>query len=201
MLLIYDRIGIAGVAIVVLSVAGLYYFIKTALFLSWTWRDFQTWFVAVERGKVDLRRLQSDEPGNPLGFIMVSIARAPASRRKDLDSEVTWLFHRAFGSTNLALTVLRLISVLSPLLGLMGTVLGISRVFRSMATHAVVDSTLLAGGIWEALITTIMGLGVAIPTLVFYYILRLRVRALMLESIEYGHRVAELAGGGADNGS
>ena len=201
MLLIYDRIGIAGLLLVALSVASLYYFIKTALFLSWTWRDFRTWFVSVERGKVDLRRLQPEEPANPLGFIMVSLARAPASRLKDLDSEVTWLFHRAFGSTNLALTLLRLISVLSPLLGLMGTVLGISRVFRSIATHTVVDNTLLAGGIWEALITTIMGLAVAIPTLVFYYVLRLRVRALMLESIEYGHRVAETTGGVEKNGA
>ena len=42
----------------------------------------------------------------------------------------------------------------------------------------------LAGGIWEALITTIMGMSVAIPTLVFYYLLRLRTRSLMIETIE-----------------
>lgn len=191
MLGIYQRIGMAGVALVALSVASVYFFSKTALFLSWVWKDFRTWYVAVEQGKVDLRRLRPEDPANPLGFILVNLAQAPASRRKDPSAEVTYLFHRAFGGTNFALTALRLISVLSPLLGLMGTVLGISRVFREIATHTTVNPHLLAGGIWEALITTIMGLAIAIPTLVFYYILRLRVRALMLEAVEYGHRVVE----------
>jgi len=63
-------------------------------------------------------------------------------------------------------------------------VLGITRVFHDISMQTVVDNTVLAGGIWEALITTIMGLSVAIPTLVFYYLLRLRTRALMIECIE-----------------
>jgi biopolymer transport protein ExbB len=83
-----------------------------------------------------------------------------------------------------SVTILRLISVISPLLGLLGTVLGITRVFREMSLQASVDNAALAGGIWEALITTIMGMSVAIPTLVFYYLLRLRVRALTIECIE-----------------
>ncbi len=53
-----------------------------------------------------------------------------------------------------------------------------------MSASSVVDNSMLAGGIWEALITTIMGLTVAIPTLVVYYLLRLRTRALMIECIE-----------------
>ena len=89
-----------------------------------------------------------------------------------------------FSSTYISLTILRLISVISPLLGLLGTVLGITRVFREISLQAAVDNAALAGGIWEALITTIMGLTVAIPTLVFYYLLRLRTRALTIETIE-----------------
>jgi biopolymer transport protein ExbB len=53
-----------------------------------------------------------------------------------------------------------------------------------MSLQSAVDNAMLAGGIWEALITTIMGLTVAIPTLVFYYLLRLRTRALMIRCIE-----------------
>ena len=82
------------------------------------------------------------------------------------------------------MTLLRLISVISPLLGLLGTVLGITKVFREMSLSAAVDNAAMAGGIWEALITTIMGMTVAIPTLVFYYLLRLRTRSLMIDCME-----------------
>lgn len=65
------------------------------------------------------------------------------------------------------LPALETIGTLSPLLGLLGTVLGMISAFQSMeAAGAQVDPSVLSGGIWQALITTALGLSVAIPALI-----------------------------------
>jgi biopolymer transport protein ExbB len=59
---------------------------------------------------------------------------------------------------------LEVIATLSPLLGLLGTVLGMIVAFQQMeAAGRQVDPTVLSGGIWQALLTTAVGLAVAIP--------------------------------------
>ncbi|MBL4781236.1 MAG: MotA/TolQ/ExbB proton channel family protein [Porticoccaceae bacterium] len=64
------------------------------------------------------------------------------------------------------------IAYLSPMLGLLGTVLGMIDVFRGLANQSGgADSGALAGGIWEALMTTAVGLTVAIPFALLYYML------------------------------
>ncbi|MBN2721045.1 MAG: MotA/TolQ/ExbB proton channel family protein [Proteobacteria bacterium] len=61
------------------------------------------------------------------------------------------------------------VATISPLLGLLGTVVGMIRAFIQIESHgAAVNPGLLAGGIWEALLTTAAGLTVAIPCLMFY---------------------------------
>lgn len=68
------------------------------------------------------------------------------------------------------LRVLSTIGNISTLLGLTGTVMGMIQTFMKIeAIGGVADVTILAGGIWEALLTTAAGLFVAIPTLTFYY--------------------------------
>ena len=62
------------------------------------------------------------------------------------------------------LRMLEVIAVLSPLLGLLGTVLGMIKVFRELElAGSKVDPSILSGGIWEALLTTALGLTIAIP--------------------------------------
>ncbi|MGI9507176.1 MAG: MotA/TolQ/ExbB proton channel family protein [Geminicoccaceae bacterium] len=71
---------------------------------------------------------------------------------------------------------LEVIASLAPLLGLFGTVLGMIEAFRELETAgAKVDPSLLSGGIWEALLTTAVGLAVAIPTVVVLNLLEQRV--------------------------
>ena len=72
------------------------------------------------------------------------------------------------------------IAVISPLLGLLGTVIGMVKVFAAITAHGVGDPGVLAGGISEALITTAAGLTVAIPSLIGYRYLRGRVDALVV---------------------
>ena len=70
------------------------------------------------------------------------------------------------------------IAAISPLLGLLGTVIGMIKVFAAITAQGVNDASVLAGGISEALITTAAGLSVAIPTLMFYRYFRSRIQEL-----------------------
>ena len=64
------------------------------------------------------------------------------------------------------LPLLEIITRVAPLLGLLGTVLGMVEMFGSMSVGGAVDARAVTGGIWKALFTTVAGLAVAIPTLV-----------------------------------
>jgi len=71
------------------------------------------------------------------------------------------------------LTALGTIASISPLLGLLGTVVGMIRVFTALVEQGIGNPNVFAGGISEALVTTAVGLGVAIPALIFHrYLLR-----------------------------
>jgi biopolymer transport protein ExbB len=83
------------------------------------------------------------------------------------------------------LTALATVAHISPLLGLLGTVTGMVRCFQTIQAKATsfhpVSPGDLAGGIWEALLTTVAGLIVAIPTFVAYNYLVSRINSFILE--------------------
>ncbi|MFC1589716.1 MotA/TolQ/ExbB proton channel family protein [Pseudomonadota bacterium] len=79
------------------------------------------------------------------------------------------------------LDILGTIASISPLLGLLGTVVGMISVFTSITTHGVGDPGALAGGISQAMVTTAAGLSVAILSLVFYRYFRRRVDTIVVE--------------------
>ena len=79
------------------------------------------------------------------------------------------------------LNTLATIASISPLLGLLGTVIGMIRTFRAITVAGVGNPSAMAGGIAEALITTAAGLIVAIPALVAYRYLRGKVDVLVIQ--------------------
>ena len=79
------------------------------------------------------------------------------------------------------LETLGTVAAVSPLLGLLGTVIGMVKVFTAITTHGVGNPSVLAGGIAEALITTAAGLTVAIPALIGYRYYRTRVDTLVVD--------------------
>ncbi|MDG1250066.1 MAG: MotA/TolQ/ExbB proton channel family protein [Gammaproteobacteria bacterium] len=79
------------------------------------------------------------------------------------------------------LTTLGTIAVITPLLGLLGTVLGMIDVFMAMSSTNVTEPEALAGGIAQALITTAAGISVAIPSLIFVRYFRRKVADLVLQ--------------------
>ena len=80
----------------------------------------------------------------------------------------------AFGS----MYYLKLCAAIGPLLGLLGTVVGMVDVFSTLSQKAVPDPSMLANGIWQALLTTVMGLTLAIPSMIVHYYILLSLRSL-----------------------
>lgn len=83
------------------------------------------------------------------------------------------------------------IASLSPLMGLLGTVMGMIRTFNAITTAGIGNPASLAGGIAEALITTAAGLTVAIPALLAYKYLRARVQALVVQMEKEAMKLVE----------
>ncbi len=83
------------------------------------------------------------------------------------------------------LVVLEIITAISPLLGLLGTVLGMSQVFDVISEVGLGQTKAFSGGIAQALRTTIIGLGVAIPSLIAYSSFDRKVDNLILEMEKY----------------
>lgn len=93
------------------------------------------------------------------------------------------------------LNTLGTIASITPLLGLLGTVIGMIKVFAAITTQGVGNPSVLAGGISEALITTAAGLSVAIPSLIFYRYFRGKVDELVLKMEEEALKVVDVMHG------
>ena len=93
------------------------------------------------------------------------------------------------------LNTLGTIASITPLLGLLGTVIGMIKVFTAITAQGVGNPTVLAGGISEALITTAAGLSVAIPSLMFYRYFRGRVDMLVIKMEEEALKLVEVIHG------
>ena len=95
---------------------------------------------------------------------------------------------------------LELIYYLAPVMGLLGTVLGMIDAFRGLAVSAGAagESSALASGIWEALLTTAVGLSIAIPFAVMHALLESKLESLADQVTDLVTRVLTLQGQGAD---
>ena len=79
---------------------------------------------------------------------------------------------------NSMLSFLKIISVVAPLLGLLGTVTGMIVTFQAITLYGAGDPKLMAGGISTALVTTVLGLVVAIPTVFLHTLVQSRAKRL-----------------------
>jgi len=93
----------------------------------------------------------------------------PNMNNDKLREEVSRVGNKQINSLNSGLWSLELISTVSPLIGLFGTVLGMINAFKAMqVAGSQVDPSILSGGIWQALLTTAAGLAVAIPVVMVF---------------------------------
>ncbi len=188
---IMERIGVLGLFLILMSVFGLYLSIKNTVYLHLVGKRFRSWMRQLQETKKIPRDL-SWNARNPLVNVVLCVLKFHGAHSHDVRAEVAYLFHRNFEKVNRDVTYLRLVSVVAPLAGLLGTVLGMVKVFRVLAETANPEPSMMAAGIWQALLTTIMGLCVAVPCLFFFYHLTLKIKGFRIESVEYSYQVLSL---------
>lgn len=121
------------------------------------------------RAREAYKRAQ-DLPG-PVPRVLAAGIRAYIRYRQEhiVEKSITRAGSRELALLENNLRGLNVIAGVAPLLGLLGTVIGMIRAFMQIQQHGgSVDAAHLAGGIWEAMLTTAAGLTVAIPCLLFY---------------------------------
>ena len=125
-----------------------------------------------------LKTLDAPKPDNPLGRMMIA-----DYENRHLDLEALKRRVEAIMFTDLAdirkgLQVIKVLAAVAPLMGLLGTVTGMIGTFQAITLFGTGDPKLMAGGISQALITTVLGLCAAIPLLLSHSFLSSRVMLL-----------------------
>ncbi len=142
-----------GYVIIAIALIGLLIVIERFIALSLT------------ESKVN-RQLKSKQPGNnPLGRIMQVYECNPDVDTETLELKLDEAILKELPALQRWLGLLALLAAIAPLLGLLGTVTGIIGTFQSITLYGTADPKLMSGGISQALVTTVMGLVVAIPIL------------------------------------
>ena len=117
--------------------------------------------------KAQTRRAQPQK-GNPLGRIMLAYEDSRDRDPETVELKMDEAILRESPKLERGLSLLKLGAAIAPLLGLLGTVTGMIQTFQAMMIYGTGDPQLMAGGISEALVTTMLGLIAAIPLLVLH---------------------------------
>lgn len=138
-------------------------------------------YALIDKGEfVRAEEYAASRPG-PLNNILVPALQSQDESREYIREVVRDAGRQEIPGLERYLGILSTIASISPLLGLLGTVLGMIQVFAVVATQGVGQADALAGGISQAMITTATGLVVAIPALASYNFLVGKAEALILE--------------------
>ncbi|QGZ32561.1 MotA/TolQ/ExbB proton channel family protein [Stutzerimonas stutzeri] len=187
---LWDRVqqgGLVGWVILVLGAVGLLLAVWRMVYLTGVGR-------AVSR---QMRSLNQPRDDNPLGRIIGVLG--PKPQLSDLETLELKLDEAILQETpplERGQPLLKLLSAVAPLLGLLGTVTGMIVTFQAITQSGGGDSRLMADGISQALVTTVLGLVVAIPLLFLHSLLASRSKALiqLLEQQSAGLIALHLSG-------
>ena len=125
--------------------------------------------------------LLCQENQNPMARVMAAALKTAAKPRSRVKEAVEEVGKYEGAMLERYVEIVGTVAAISPLLGLLGTVLGMIKVFQRVEEFGLGDPSVFASGIWEALITTAIGLSVAIPAFIFYKYLLSRVDRLIIE--------------------
>jgi len=163
-----DQGGIVGYIIIGLGLLALLIALERLLLLS---------LLSV---RVRLQGRRPDHPGNnPLGRVLQVYHAHPGSDVETLELKLGEAVLKERPAINRRLTFLKIIAVVAPLMGLLGTVTGMIITFQAITLFGTGDPKLMAGGISQALVTTVLGLCVAIPTVLLHSLAASRARSVL----------------------
>ena len=141
----------------------------------WTW---------LKNNQLDSTKLRELQLSSPLGQILAAGLLSSKHGRVAMIDSIEQTAAQVVHDMERYLNALGTIAAITPLLGLLGTVVGMIRVFSEIMLQGTGNANALAGGISEALITTAAGLTVAIPTYMFHRYFNRKVDSLVL-SLEH----------------
>ena len=146
-------------------------------------------------GHLDPKRIHDLRMSSPLGMILAAGLVNRNHSREIMKESIEEVGRHVAHELDRFLNTLGTIASISPLLGLLGTVIGMIKVFTVITAQGVGDPSVLSEGISEALITTAAGLSVAIPSLMFYRYFRGRVDDLIITMEQEALKMVEVMHG------
>jgi len=170
-----DKGGIIFSLLIIMSIVGLaiiiYKFFEIYLFSN---LNFKIFFKKLENSKniSEFKASIKDAGSSKKVSLLIDIIQVleKKERQTEQNDELNFILDAEFDKAQRLLPSLEIIAQVSPLIGLLGTVIGMIDSFNELEIGgSLVDPSILAGGIWTALLTTAMGLIVAIPALISYY--------------------------------
>lgn len=118
----------------------------------------------------------AEESNSPMGRIMAQAMEVKNGDREMLETVIVNATDEEVRNLSTYIQTLATIGNIAPLLGLLGTVIGMIKAFMVIQEMGgKVNAAVLAGGIWEAMLTTALGLSVALPTMVAHSYLTARI--------------------------
>ncbi len=147
------------------------------------------WIKNDELNSVHIKQLQA---GSPLGRILAAGLINRQHDRGVMKDVIEETGRHVVVELERFLNTLGTISLITPLLGLLGTVIGMIKVFTVITVQGVGNANQLAGGISEALVTTAAGLAVAIPSLMFYRYFQRKVDELVISMEQESLKLVEV---------
>ena len=135
----------------------------------------------LKAGEMDAARLKTLKQSSPLGRILAAGLNNAYHGRDVMKESIQEAAQHVVHDLERYLNTLGTIAAISPLLGLLGTVVGMIKVFAEIMSQGTGNASVLAGGISEALITTAAGLTVAIPALAMHRYFTGKIDAIVVE--------------------
>lgn len=179
MLDFYYQVGYSGLFLLLIGIVGLFMAIRgTVLVLlikkqGLSPNSIQNQIIITVQ-QCERSEAQPTESKDTLDFTNLTTPSSAPSRELIINTLMQVKMKGIYSS----MYFLKLCAAIGPLLGLLGTVLGMVDVFSNLSAQTMPDPSMLAGGIWEALLTTVMGLTLAIPALIVHYFLLMNLRAM-----------------------
>ena len=124
-------------------------------------------------------RADRANPNNPLGRVLKVAEDNPGIDGESLELKLEEAVLKERPAIESQLATLKIISMVAPLLGLLGTVVGMIVTFQAITIYGAGDPKAMAGGISSALVTTVLGLVVAIPTVLLHTILNSKAKRII----------------------
>jgi len=157
----------------------------------------ETWTL-VKKGQLDAEQMKRIKSSSALGRILAAGLNNANHGREVMKESIEEAASHVVHDLERFLNPLGTVAAITPLLGLLGTVIGMIKVFTEIMVQGTGNANILAGGISEALITTASGLAVAIPALIFHRYFQRRIDTLVVTMEQESIKLIEAMHGKRD---